>query len=150
MSDLQNPAGYGGLNETMKEYLGAASPWLRFIGVLSFIGFGFTALGGVFMLILTPFMDDIPGLGEMGGLFMGIFYLVSAALIFFPARFIYSFGSRLRNYFLSNSPKELELAFKNNKSIWKFYGVFSIVILALIPIAIVLTIWAYTQGFLDF
>jgi hypothetical protein len=81
---------------------------------------------------------------------MGIFYLGSAVLIFFPARFIYSFGARLRNYFLGNSPKELELAFKNNKSLWKFYGVFSIVVLALIPIAIVLTIWAYTQGFLDF
>ncbi|MDR3338208.1 MAG: hypothetical protein LBT16_13500, partial [Treponema sp.] len=68
----------------------------------------------------------------------------------FPSKFIYSFGARLRNYFLSNSVQELELAFKNNKSLWKFYGVLAGITLALIPIVITLTVWAFLNGFLDF
>jgi hypothetical protein len=37
----------------------------------------------------------------------------------------------------SNSDKDLEDAFKNNKSLWKFYGILVIVYLALIPVLLI-------------
>jgi Ca2+/Na+ antiporter len=127
-------------------YLKGASPWLRFIGVLGYISCGFMVAGGLIMLIAAPLLEDFSIDGTTGFL-MGILYLASAVITFFPARFAYSFGARLRNYFLSNTEKELELAFKYNKSLWKFYGIAMIIVLALIPIGISLAVYASVAGY---
>jgi hypothetical protein len=135
-----------GVNDHILLYLKEASPWLRFIGIVYYIVCGFMVAGGLISLIAAPLMENLDIDGTTGFL-TGIGYLVSAVIMFFPARFIYSFGARLRNYFLSNKAKELELAFKYNKSLWKFYGVMTIVILALIPIGISLVIYATIEGY---
>jgi hypothetical protein len=134
------------LNYSVLVYLKGASPWLRFIGILQYIGCGFMVAGGLVSLIAGPLMEDFNIDGTIGALTGGV-YLVLAVIMFFPARFIYSFGARLRNYFLSNGEKELELAFKYNKSLWKFYGIVTIVVLALIPIGISLTVYAFMAGY---
>jgi hypothetical protein len=134
----------GLLTETMLKYLKAASPWLRFIGILSYIGSGFMALGGLTAMIIIPIIgrfDDIPSVfgnfsGGMGAAF-GAFYLVVGMVMFIPARFLYKLGSKTRSYFLSHADKDLEEAFKNHKSFWKFCGICAIIQLAFIPVAIV-------------
>jgi hypothetical protein len=60
---------------------------------------------------------------------------------------MYSFGARLRNYFLSNAEKELELAFKYNRAFWKFCGITMIITLALIPIAVSFIVYASMAGY---
>jgi hypothetical protein len=150
MSDSSTNQGGQGqvrvLSDNILFYLKGASPWLRFIGILCYISCGFMVAGGLIALIAAPLMEDLDIDGTTGFL-MGIIYLVSAVIVFFPARFIYSFGARLRNYFLSNTEKELELAFKYNKSLWKFYGIAMIIILALIPIGISLAVYASVAGY---
>jgi hypothetical protein len=136
----------GFLTDNALFYLKSVSPWLRFLGIIYYIVCGFTVAGGLIMLIAAPLMADLDFGGGFGFL-AGIFYLLSAVLIFFPARFMYSFGARLRNYFLSNAEKELELAFKYNKAFWKFCGIMMIIALALIPIAISLIIYASMAGY---
>jgi hypothetical protein len=69
-----------------------------------------------------------------------LIYFPLGVLMFFPSHFTYNFGKRIRNYKFSNSNEELELAFKNNKSLWKFYGILYIVILSFIPVTIVISI----------
>jgi hypothetical protein len=126
----------GLLTEVMLKYLKAASPWLRFIGILSYIGSGFLMLGGLAAMIILPSMGRfdtiVPGVEPfdrgMGAAF-GAVYLVSGIFMFIPARFIYKFGSKIRGYFLSHREEDLEEALKNNKSFWKFYGILSVFIL---------------------
>ncbi|MDR0583274.1 MAG: hypothetical protein LBG57_02850 [Treponema sp.] len=129
------------LTDTMLIYLRETSPWLRFIGILGFIGCGFMLLGGIITAVL---MFAVSGFAdELDDVYMGVFglvYAVLGAVNFFPARFIYSFGARIRNYQLSNSELELEQAFKNNKSFWKFIGIICIIYLAFIPLGIILVI----------
>jgi hypothetical protein len=60
--------------------------------------------------------------------------------MFFPAKFIYSFGGRINRYVRSGAAEDLEEALKHNKSLWKFSGIVSIVYLAIIPLAVVGTI----------
>jgi magnesium-transporting ATPase (P-type) len=136
----------GFLNDNALFYLKSVSPWLRFLGVIYYIICGFLVAGGLIMLIAAPLMEDLDFGGETSFL-MGVFYLISAIITFFPARFIYFFGARLRNYFLNNAEKELELAFKYNKSFWKFCGIITIICLALIPIAISLAVYASMAGY---
>jgi hypothetical protein len=143
-SAAQDSSGAGVLTGAMIRYLREASPWLRFIGILGFIGSGLLALGGIVFTFLIVLVSELAG--EFGGIlvgsFVGVLYIVLGLLSFFPAKFSYSFGSKIHHYVLSNSDKDLEDAFKNNKSLWKFLGILAIVYLAIIPVAIIGGIWA--------
>ena len=129
------------LTETMLNYLRGASPWLRFIGILGFITSGLMCLGGIIFMIVvfaaSSFIDDVGG--ALSGL-VGLIYVPMGVIYFFPARFTYKFGAKIRDYRFTNSDEDLELAFKNNKSLWKFYGILAIIALAFIPLSIILAI----------
>jgi hypothetical protein len=141
----------GVLTETMLMYLKGASPWLRFIGILGFVGCGGMIFGGIAFIALIPVTSEaweaIPGLeiyaGIIGPIFSvssGVTFLICAVLYFFPSLYIYNFGSKIRGYMRSGADQDLEMAFKNNKSLWKFVGILSIISLAFIPLMIIVGI----------
>jgi hypothetical protein len=149
ISAVKQPGVSGGLSETMVFYLKGASPWLRFVGILSFIGCGLLTVIGILVMIFGSVFSDLAAgldsdqlgifqMGVTGGIFLGLVYIILGLLCYFPARFIYGFGVRIRSYLLSNAEKDLEEAFKNNKSLWKFTGILAIVYLGLIPVAIII------------
>jgi hypothetical protein len=157
MSDTNNPyespqaeissekaGSAGSLTETMVSYLKDASPWMRFIGIMGFIGAGFMALGAVGLISASSFISNIPDIPGIWGVTalvaVGLLYLGVAALVFFPARFTYCFGDKIRSFLRSNSEAELEKAFKNNRSLWKFIGVLTIINIAVIPVFIIVAI----------
>jgi hypothetical protein len=96
------------------------------------------AVGGIIasaaMFAVSSFTEELGGFPTG---FLGLLYVALGVVMFFPARFTYFFGAKLRNYELNNSERELEEALKNNKSLWKFYGILCIVYLVLIPVAII-------------
>jgi hypothetical protein len=164
MSDYTNPyqspeadikpvgASQGGLTETMIAHLRGASPWLRFIGILSFIGCGLMAAAGVLFTVapslavmnIAGWVNEIKG---WAGVFMGVLYIGLSVLMFFPARFMYGFGIKIRNYLRSGADQDLEEAFKNNKSLWKFNGILAIIYLAVIPVVMVIAAIAVVMSF---
>jgi hypothetical protein len=144
------------LTETMLGFLKGASPWLRFIGILGYIGSAFMALAGIsfvaFFPLMTGLMDALPGFDEISSVFGGIgalfgviyggYFLGAAALAFFPAKFTYNFGAKISTYLRSGAEKDLELALRNNKSLWKFNGIIYVIALAFVPVLTVIGIIA--------
>jgi hypothetical protein len=158
MSDTNNPyqspaaepslatgAAPSGLTLTTLGYLKEASPWLRFVGILGFIGAGLIALFGVIIMFVMPYIPKAD-LGSMATLFsglvggVGLVYIAMGALYFFPALFTYRFGVKLRDYGQGGADADLELAFRNNKSYWKFQGILLIVLLSLIALFLLVAI----------
>jgi len=136
-----------GLTETMLGYLKEASPWLRFIGILGFIGAGLSCLGGIiFAITSSSLIDFAEGFLNFPIWLLALIYIGVGVLLFFPARFTYNFGAKIRNYQFSGSNEDLEAAFKNNKSLWKFQGILYIIYLALIPFMIVVGIIVVTAA----
>ncbi|MDR2028375.1 MAG: hypothetical protein LBP93_02415 [Treponema sp.] len=140
-------APYGGLTETMAYYLRGAAPWLRFLGIMGFIGCGVLAVFGLIALIAMPSlvskmeeMEEMEVWGSLLSTSVGGLYIVLGVIGFFPARFIYCFGERIRSFLRSNSDQELEQAFKYNRAFWKFSGIMTIIYLAIIPVIIVIGI----------
>ena len=126
------------LTETMLQYLYEASPWLRFIGILGYIGACLCFVSGVIMAISMSVFSGLFGeLGEFPFWILGIIYIPMGLLLFFPARFTHEFGEKIRQFKFNNSSNELEEAFKNNKSLWKFYGILCIIYLAFIPVVFI-------------
>jgi hypothetical protein len=128
------------LSEKMLGYLSGASPWLQFIGILGFIGSGLTIVGGIFSTVTMSIASSIIELGEFPFWIIPLIYLPLGVLFFFPSYFIYNFGRKIRSYRFSNSTEDLELAFKNNKSLWKFNGILCIIYLAFIPVMFIILI----------
>ena len=129
------------LSVTMLQYLSETSPWLRFIGILGYIGSGMMAIGGIIGAIVMLAASELAGGFEtFPAWILPFVYIPLGALMFFPAHFTYNFGKKLRDYKFSNSTEDLEMAFKNNKSFWKFYGIICIIYLSLIPLMFVAAI----------
>ena len=138
----------GNLTETMLLYLKGASPWLRFVGIIGFIGSVLVLLWGISMFIFIPLIgrswDQIPGYESFGGIMgaafgamMVVFCIIGALLLFIPALFLYKTGGRIRVYLRTGMDQDLEQAFKNNKSFWKFIGIVCIIHLAFLPLLII-------------
>ncbi|MDR2518229.1 MAG: hypothetical protein LBD13_02310 [Spirochaetaceae bacterium] len=140
------------LTETMLQHLRGASPWLRFMGIIGYIGSGFLVVGGI-SAILTGVIADaaawhsfLPGnisifIEAISGI-TGLVNIAAGAVSFFPARFAYTFGAKIRDYCRNSDEQELERAFKSNKSLWKFNGIMAIAALAFIPVMILIAIIA--------
>ena len=167
MSDFENPYAspqtqsiaetklihQNALTDPMFKYLKEAAPWMRFIGILGYIQCGFLASSAITMLVtmgtFSTVWNSIPDMGVFGDIFttafsfsLGIVYLILALVYFFPAHFTFLFGAKIRNYIISGRENELEEAFKNNKSLWKFNGILAIILLSLVPVLIIVMIIA--------
>jgi hypothetical protein len=128
------------LSEKMLRYLSEASPWLQFIGILGFIGCGLLIIGGIFSAVGFSAASSFTELGDFPFWIIPLIYIPLGVLAFFPARFTYNFGRKIRSYRFSNSIEDLELAFKNNKSLWKFNGIICIIYLAFVPVMFIIII----------
>jgi len=151
---LKSAVSHGMLTENMLVYLKSASPWLRFAGIVGFIGAGGMALWGITSFALGSvtgqIWSSIPGfetfaeasssVGAAFGFFMGLIIIGSGVLIFIPSLYLYRFGIKIRSYIREGREQDLELAFKNNKSYWKFIGILYIVYLAITPVVMIISI----------
>lgn len=137
------------LTVTMLNYLNQASPWLRFVGVMGYIGAAFMVVMGIVASVgmasaLNLLGDELPA--AFGAVFA--IYIPIGVVMFFPAHFTFMFGQKIRSYRFTNSTEDLEVALKNNKSFWKFIGICYIVYLAFIPVVIILGIIIGVAGVL--
>ncbi|MCL1993654.1 MAG: hypothetical protein FWG66_11985 [Spirochaetes bacterium] len=122
-------------------YLYDAAGWLRFVGILLLIKSGLFILGGLVFSIGILVASGFTYVYDDYGLeFMGLAFALLGAVFFFPARYVYRFGTKIRKYRFSKKDGDMESALKNNKSFWKFAGILCIVFLALIPLFLVLAI----------
>jgi len=141
-------AGQGMITETMLVYLKDASPWLRFIGILGFVSSGMTVLTGLSLFAVVPLlgrvfseMSELGSYGAAAGFaFSGtmmVYCLGGGVLMFFLSLFAYRFGEKIKSYLRTGAEGDLEMAFKNNKNLWKFLGILCIISLAFIPMLII-------------
>jgi magnesium-transporting ATPase (P-type) len=135
------------LTETMLLYLKGASSWLRFIGIVSFIFLGILAV--VFLTVIIAFQSEIPsipGMAAVGSSMFLVIMLISLALFFFPTYFLFQFGRKIRIYIHTGDASQLETAFKNNKSLWTFIGILTMIGLAFNGLVFIGTIISALAG----
>lgn len=135
------------ITEPMITSMKQASSWIRFLAICGFIYAGSIVAPGFLTALFFPLIDlfaDGSLSAELGmsSILFGIILLVAIAIIgtaiIFPVIFLYNFGTKMRTYVQTNNVSALELAFKNNKSFWKFCGIFTIISFALIPISLII------------
>jgi hypothetical protein len=116
----------------------AAGPWMSFLGVVSFVVCGFLLIAGVVIMLTGNRLYSIPG-----GATVGLIYIASSVLCFFPARFIFLAGSKLRSVRAGGGADTLEAALQNSKAYWKFSGILTIVSLGLAVLLVIIAIFVF-------
>jgi hypothetical protein len=123
---------------------------MKFIAIVQFIGVGFIVLisliimlaGGALFAKLGAAGEGMAGLG--GGIFtlMGFFYLIPAAIMFFPALYLYRTAVNYSNFVNSESAIDLEEALEQQKNYWRFLGISTAIFLGFYAVMIFISIIA--------
>jgi hypothetical protein len=78
------------------------------------------------------------GAGAIGGALITAFYLAFAVLQFFPCLFLYQFSVRLKAALSNNDQVQLSQSLKSQKSLFKYIGVLTIIVLSFYALALII------------
>ncbi|HEX2573468.1 MAG TPA: hypothetical protein VH877_28220 [Polyangia bacterium] len=113
----------GNILPALVESMRLTKPWVKFLGILGFIGSGVMLLLGLFMLIVGA-NSKLPS-------WVGIIYLPLAALYIAPSLFLYRYGAAIEVFLRQVNLENLGEALQHQKSFWRFVGILSAVMLIL-------------------
>lgn len=133
MEDLDNYSQMGGslvITNEIRDYLYETSKWGKFLAILGYIGLGLLILIAIGMMLggamISQFSQTKFPVGIMGGV-----YIVMAIVYYFPVSFLHKFSNRIRQGLDLNNMTDITYGFKNLKSLYKFTGIATIVVLSL-------------------
>ncbi len=117
-------------------------PWVRFMGVLLWIGVIFMSLAAAAMLLGGATMGNVmaqanPGMptGFMTGI--AVLYIFLAVLYMFPAIKIWKYGTSIGKLVKSGSNADLEEALNQQRGFWKFVGIMAIIMIVVYIVVMV-------------
>lgn len=122
-----------GITPIMMLYLKQTKPWVRFISIMLFIGTVLVFLLGLVLILGAGLLSSLSRTAFGGaplGL-LGFVYAVMACLCFFPALYLGRYASGIRVALLRDQVSGIEQALKNQRSFWRFMGIFLLVVLVL-------------------
>lgn len=134
-NDLQiSPASQNFLNEAAK--------WGKFLSIIGFIFCGVLAIAAFFAPAmyskLTVFNDLSSGMMGVASTFIIIIYLAFAVVLFFPCYYLNKFSIKMRVALQTVNQENFEDSLKNLKSLLKFYGIFTIIVLSFYALIFIL------------
>ena len=128
---LNNDLQVSGITQT---YLSESARWGKFLSVVGFIFCGVIFITSFFipsiyskMSRLNDISSDV--MSQAAGT-LSIVYIVLAFVLFVPCLFLYRFSIRMKAALTSVSQPDFEASFKNLKSLFKFYGIVTIILLS--------------------
>lgn len=124
------------INDTSQANLIAAAKWGRFLAIVGFIFCALMVIGGFY---LDSILSRSSYYGAARGTnFVGIAYSIVALILFFPCLFLLKFSNKAHEAVRSSNQGSLDSAFVNLKSLFKFYGIFTIIMLVFMVLGILL------------
>ena len=125
----------------VRNYLAESAKWGKFLAIMGYIGIGLMLLVAVGMMAMGSASQLLPGMGMNMGAF-GLIYVVVGAFYFFPVYYLHQFSLKIQQGLTSQDPQSITTGFQNLKSLFKFMGIFTIVILSIYALIIVIAIVA--------
>ncbi len=125
------------LTEENKNDLKATAKWARFLAIVGFVMMGLVlvsifAMSSFMALMLQETTGGIVGTGAIL-----VFYLVILAIFIFPLLYLYRFANQAILAIDTGNQTSLTSSLSNLKSMFKFWGIYTIVILGFYALALV-------------
>ncbi|WP_293313453.1 hypothetical protein [Pedobacter sp. UBA5917] len=122
------------VTEEMRSYFYDMSKWARFLSVVGFVVSAFLTLSsfgiGAAISANPAMLNQLGPLGAIGATGFTIFYLLLALLFFYPSLLLLRFSAKGRHGILFGDQENFNDAIYHVKSLFKFWGVLTIVLIA--------------------
>ncbi len=128
-----------------KNFLATAASWGKFLAIMGFIGTGIMVIAAFGLMLMgstIPSLASNPAFGGLGGIGVGLLYLVLAVVYVFPSLFLFKFSSKIKSSIRNSDSLEMEDGFKNLKSLFMFMGIMTIIIMVIYFLIFVVAIIA--------
>jgi hypothetical protein len=126
-------------NNEIKQYLIETSKWGKFVGIVGYVGMGLLILFAFVMMFGLSVLSQLSGAGFPMGL-LGFVYIIIAGVYYFPITYLYKFSVQIKQGLDSNDTTTITSGFQNLKSLFKFMGIFPIVVLSLYGLILLIAI----------
>ncbi|MBK8884379.1 MAG: hypothetical protein IPN67_19095 [Bacteroidales bacterium] len=127
------------INPEIRDYLLEISKWGKFLAIVGYIGMGLLLLIGLGIMIGGSVISSISEVDFPLGI-LGFLYVLLAALYFLPVNYLYKFSYQIKQGFGSDNQQSVTAGFANLKSLFKFMGIFTIVILSIYALILVVAV----------
>ena len=125
-------------------YLSESAKWGKFLAIMGFI---FCGIMIVIAFFIPVFLTQMPPYNTMSSeinsgmkVAMTILYLLLALLFFFPCFYLYKFSVKMQSAVKAVSQENFDESLLNLKSMLKFYGIFTIIILSFYALIFIIAI----------
>lgn len=133
------------ITSTMRENLTTTSKWTMFLSIVSFVFIGLMLLGGIFVASLGNVLEQYSESQTLPfsqfPAVLGLFYILMAAIVFFPTLYLYQFSSKTKSALISSDQMQLEEGIRFGKKCAKYNGILTIILISfyllMIPIMII-------------
>jgi hypothetical protein len=123
------------VSASAQSFLSDSARWGKFLAIIGFILCGFMIVIAFFVpaliMNLPPYNAMASGLSASITAGMTVVYLLLALLFFFPCLYLFKFSVKMQASLNSMSQENFEESLKNLKSMFKFYGICTIVMLSI-------------------
>ena len=122
------------VTEDMRSYIYDITKWARFISIVGFVISIFLIMAA---FSISALMNSNPGvtaqlnqLGSNGSTVITVLYLVLGLLLFYPSILLNKLSKKAKQGVLFGDQESLNQSFATLKSLFKFWGIVTIVIIA--------------------
>ncbi len=120
----------GELNDLSKRYLTETAKWARFLAILGFVVIGIMILFSVIISVAFGTIMGNSGIrtGAAPGIGIGLVYMLFSLIYLYPTLKLYKFASNMLDGIPAGNTGKVTEGFENLKSLFKFMGIFTIII----------------------
>ncbi|ASS48808.1 MAG: hypothetical protein A3D31_06300 [Candidatus Fluviicola riflensis] len=121
------------ITEYIRKDLTTAAKWGKFLAIIGFVVVGLMFIAALFMLISAATMPSF-----ISGQFflMGFVYIIMAVIFVFPTLYLLRFSNSTQTGLRSENQVDFEFGIENLRSLFKFMGIYTIVVLGLYTLII--------------
>jgi Family of unknown function (DUF5362) len=135
ISDFSNQLN---LTEEAKSFLNETRKWTKFLSIVGFVFAGLLVVLGLFFGTIINRLTggmNIPSAMPMAA--VGIVYIIIAVIYAIPIFYLYKFSTNMDSALKTNNVEDLTQSFSYLKSHYKFFGIVTILMVALYGVIII-------------
>ncbi len=127
------------LDDESQSHLSESARWAKLMAIVGFIFVGLFVLVGLVMMVGMSAAASAFGGTQFPAVF-GIVYIALAGLYFFPTLYLFRFAKYSKTATETNDQETLRMGISNLKSMFKFMGIMTLVVLGLYAVIFVFAI----------
>nr|WP_294858324.1 hypothetical protein [uncultured Fluviicola sp.] len=113
------------ITNSIKQNLITSAKWARFLAIIGFIFTGFLGIASLIMLVTAMTTGFAPLI------LMALVYIVLTVVMLFPGLYLIRFAGATEKGLNTNKQSEFDFAIQNLKSLFKFMGIYTIVLIGI-------------------